>query len=292
MSRFELTVWGARGSIPAPAAANTRYGSDTSCVEVRCGDRVLVFDAGTGIVGCGRKLYEEQVGEIDILLTHCHFDHIIGLPFVIPLYKDHAAVRIHAGHFLDDTTCRDMVERFMRPPYFPVTPKQFAAHIDYRDFRPPAVLDLGDGIVVRTVRLNHPNGAVGYRVDFEGRSICYITDTEHEPGTHDEAVAAFVAGAEVMIYDSTYSDEDMAKYRGFGHSTWQEGVRLCQAGGIDRLVIFHHDVLRTDASLAKLAEEAQTRFAGARIGATGLTLAIGEDGTVTESHDDGTGQAG
>ena len=97
MSRFELTVWGARGSIPAPAAANTRYGSDTSCVEVRCGDRVLVFDAGTGIVGCGRKLYEEQVGEIDILLTHCHFDHIIGLPFVIPLYKDHAAVRIHAG---------------------------------------------------------------------------------------------------------------------------------------------------------------------------------------------------
>ena len=274
MSRFELTVWGARGSIPAPAAANTRYGSDTSCVEVRCGDRVLVFDAGTGIVGCGRKLYEEQVGEIDILLTHCHFDHIIGLPFVIPLYKDHAAVRIHAGHFLDDTTCRDMVERFMRPPYFPVTPKQFAAHIDYRDFRPPAILDLGDGIIVRTVRLNHPNGAVGYRVDFEGRSICYITDTEHRPGTLDPALVEFIAGAEVMIYDSTYIDADFERFVGFGHSTWQQGVRLCRAAKVPQLLIYHHDVSRTDDWLEELAAEAAAEFPGAHVARTGLTIAV------------------
>jgi len=274
MSRFELTVWGARGSIPAPAAANTRFGSDTSCVELRCGERTILLDAGTGIVPCGRKLYEEKVHDFDVLLTHCHFDHIMGLPFLIPLYKDHVSTRIFAGHFFDATTCRNMVERFMRPPYFPVTPKQFAARIDYRDFRPPEMIELGDGILVRTFRLNHPNGAVGFRVEYAGRSVCYITDTEHEPGRLDRDLCDFVAGAEVMIYDSTYTDDEFERYTGFGHSTWQQGVRICEAGNVASLIISHHDVLRTDEWLEALEAEAKSRFAGAMVARTGLTLSI------------------
>ncbi|MCE7028963.1 MBL fold metallo-hydrolase [Jiella avicenniae] len=275
MSRFELTVWGARGSIPAPAAVNTRYGSDTSCVELRCGERVIFLDAGTGIVAAGRKLYEEKrVDDFDVLLTHCHFDHVMGLPFLIPLYKDHVSARIFAGHLLDGTTCRNMVARFMCPPYFPVTPKQFAAKIGYRDFRPPDEIDLGDGICVKTFRLNHPNGAVGYRVDFDGRSLCYITDTEHEVGTIDPALVEFIAGAEVMIYDSTYTDEDFARYVGFGHSTWQQGVRLCRAAGVERFVAFHHDVSRTDGWLERLEAEMRAVFPGAYVASTGLTLSV------------------
>ena len=279
MSRFEMTIWGARGSIPAPAEPNVRFGSDTSCVELRCGDRVIVLDAGTGIVGCGRRLYEQHIHDFDILLTHCHFDHIIGLPFVIPLYKDHVSARIFAGHLEDDTTCQEMVEGFMCPPYFPVKPKQFAARIDYRDFRPPDVLDLGGGIVARTVRLNHPNGAVGYRIDFDGRSLCYITDTEHEPGKRDEGILDLIAGADVMIYDTTYTDEDFARYIGYGHSTWQEGVRLCRAGEVPRLILFHHDIMQTDERLTALEATARAEFAGAMVARTGLTLTIGEDGT-------------
>ena len=274
MNRFELTVWGARGSIPPPAAANTRYGSDTSCIELRCGERVIFLDAGSGIIAAGQKLYREQVASFDILFTHCHFDHIMGLPFLIPLYKDHVSARIFAGHLLDDTTCRQMVACFMCPPYFPVTPKQFAANIDYRDFRAPAVLDLGDGIIVRTIRLNHPNGAVGYRVEYDGRSLCYITDTEHEPGRLDEALVAFVAGAEVMIYDSTYTDEEFERYVGFGHSTWQEGVRICRAGAVEQFVIFHHDVSRTDAWLDDLQAKVTSEFQGAHVARTGMTIAI------------------
>lgn len=275
MSRFELTVWGARGSIPAPAAANQIYGSDTSCVELRCGDRLIFLDAGTGIVTAGRKLYEERVSDFDILFTHCHLDHIMGLPFLIPLYKDHVSARIFAGHFLDDTTtCQAMVEGFMCPPYFPVKPKQFAAKIDYRDFRPPQPLDLGDGILVKTFRLDHPNGAVGYRVEYDGRAICYITDTEHRPGTLDPALVEFIAGAEVMIYDSTYIDADFERFVGFGHSTWQQGVRLCRAAKVSQLLIYHHDVSRTDDWLEELAAEAAAEFPGAHVARTGLTIAV------------------
>jgi len=282
LTRFQLTIWGARGSIPAPAAANTRFGSDTSCIEVRCGDRVLVLDAGTGIVGCGRKLCCEDVRDLDILFTHCHFDHIMGLPFMFPLYTEEAVVRLHAGHFLDETSCRSMVERFMCPPYFPVTPKQFTARIDYRDFRPPDVLTLADDICVRTVRLNHPNGAVGYRIEYAGRSFCYITDTEHEPGKPDAAIRNFIAGSDLMIYDCMYTDEEFPTFQGFGHSTWQEGVRLCRAAGVANLVIFHHDISRTDAWLEALATTARNAFPGAIVARTGLTLEIGEGVRILE----------
>ena len=283
MSRFELTIWGARGSIPAPAAANTRFGSDTSCVELRCGDHVIVLEAGTGIVGCGRKLYDGGVRDIDVLLTHCHFDHIIGLPFFMPLYCAGTAVRIHAGHFEDDTTCRTMVERFMCPPYFPVTPKQFAADIQYCDFRPPDVLDLFPDVRIRTVRLNHPNGAVGYRIEHGGRAVCYITDTEHRLGVRDEAICDLIAGADIMIYDSMYTDAEYPKYRGFGHSTWEEGVRLCRAAGVPRLVAFHHDISRTDTWLADLVGRARAVFPGLLVGQTGLTLDIAERVRIVET---------
>ncbi|MEE2953157.1 MAG: MBL fold metallo-hydrolase [Pseudomonadota bacterium] len=277
MSRLSATIWGARGSIAAPAGPNREFGSDTSCVEVTCGKRTIILDAGTGIVGCGRKLYEAHVNDLDILLTHCHFDHIMGLPFVIPLYKDHVSARIFAGHLDAGTSCRKMVERFMCPPYFPVTPKQFAAKIDYRNFSPPETLDLGDGIAVRTVKLNHPNGAVGYRIDYAGRSLCYVTDTEHVPGQPDEGILDLIKGADVMIYDTTYTDETFERHVGFGHSTWQEGVRLSEAAGVRQLVLFHHDVLHTDDTLEALEREAQGRFAGAIAARTGLTIEVGAD---------------
>jgi phosphoribosyl 1,2-cyclic phosphodiesterase len=269
---FFARIWGARGSIPAPAAGNAEFGTDTCCVEVRCGPHLLIFDAGSGIASLGMKLWKEGTSELDLFLSHCHFDHILGLPFLKPLYVKTVEARIYAGHFQDDTTCRQMVERFMGPPFFPLTPKYFSAQIEFRDFRPPAVLTPHPGITVSTFRLNHPNGAVGYRVDFAGRSICYVTDTEHVPGQIDVDVAAGISGSDILIYDCSFTDAEYSGCAGYGHSTWQEGVKLCEAAGVNRLVLFHHSPGRDDAGLRTIEAQAQERFAGAVVARTGLVL--------------------
>jgi phosphoribosyl 1,2-cyclic phosphodiesterase len=269
---FLVRIWGARGSLPAPAARNTLFGSDTCSVEMRCGSRILVFDVGSGAEGLSSYLVREKVKDFDIFFSHCHFDHIMGLPFLKPLYDHEAAARIYAGHFEDNTTCKQMADGFMAPPYFPVTPKYFDADIAYKDFRPPDTITPHAGIVIKTMRLNHPNGCVGYRVNFGGKAVCYMTDTEHTPGRTDAAVVEFLRGADIMIYDCMYVDAEFRHYRGYGHSTWEEGVRLCEAAGVKRLVIFHHRPGRDDEDLAKIEAEAQARFAGAIVGRTGLEL--------------------
>jgi phosphoribosyl 1,2-cyclic phosphodiesterase len=165
-----------------------------------------------------------------------------------------------------------MTQRFMAPPFFPVTPDIFHASVEFHDFRPPAILTPHPGIVISTVRLNHPNGCVGYRLDFAGRSFCYITDTEHVPGAPDEGILNLIRGADIMIYDCAYTDAEFDACRGFGHSTWEEGVRLCEAANVKQLVIFHHRPGRTDEDLRKIEIEAKARFSGAVVARTGLEL--------------------
>jgi phosphoribosyl 1,2-cyclic phosphodiesterase len=269
---FLVRVWGARGSLPAPAASNCVYGSDTCCVEMRCGGRVLIFDVGSGAQALSARLSEDRVQDFDLYFSHCHFDHIMGLPFLKPLYEHAVTARIHAGHFEDATTCREMAERFMVPPFFPVTPEQFEAQIEFRDFRPPDTLSPGNGITIVTARLNHPNGCVGYRVSYDGRAVCYVTDTEHVPGRPSAELLALIGGAEILIYDCMYSDAEFDHYRGYGHSTWEEGVRLCEAADVGRLVIFHHRPGRDDEDLRRIESEAQDRFPQAVVARTGLEL--------------------
>jgi phosphoribosyl 1,2-cyclic phosphodiesterase len=271
---FLLRIWGARGSLSAPAAPNCDFGTDTCCVEMRCGDHVLIFDAGSGAASLGAQLLSEGVKEFDLYLSHCHFDHIIGLPFLKLLFDPEVTARVHAGHFEDATTCREMVERFMDPPFFPVTPKQFRANIEYRDFRPPDILSPYPEVAISTVRLNHPNGAVGYRVDFAGRSACYITDTEHLPGQLDDALVSAIRDADILIYDCMYTDAEFDCCRGYGHSTWEQGVRLCEAANVRQLVIFHHRPGRDDAGLRAIEAAAQARLPGAMVGKAGLELAL------------------
>lgn len=271
---FLVRFWGARGSLPAPAAGNVIYGGDTCSVEMRCGQHVMIFDVGSGAERLSRYLTEERIRDFDILFSHCHFDHIIGLPFLKPLYEHGVTARIHAGHFEDDTTCEDMVSRLMAPPFFPVTPSHFDADIAFLDFRPPATLTPHEGIAIRTLRLNHPNGCVGYRVSYGGKSVCYVTDHEHTPGRTNDALLALLQGADMLIYDCMYTDVEFDHYRGYGHSTWEEGVRLCEAAGVARLAIFHHRPGRDDNDLSLIEAEAQTRFPDALVARTGLEVIL------------------
>ena len=265
--------WGVRGSIPVADPRFARYGGNTSCVEVRCDDSVLVFDAGTGIRPLGSRLVEERCTDLDLFLSHGHVDHVIGLPFFAFAYRRGNSLRVWSGHREGEAAgTESTVRRLMSDPLLPITPDIFPARVAFRDFSAGGRLVPAPGVSIRTARLRHPGGATGYRVEYGGRSICYVTDTEHVPDAPDENVLALVEGADMMIYDAMFTDEELPRHRGWGHSTWEEGARICQAAGVRTYVIFHHAPERSDEALDRIGEAARRRFRGATVAREGLIL--------------------
>ncbi|HEU5175973.1 MAG TPA: MBL fold metallo-hydrolase [Burkholderiales bacterium] len=267
-----VRFWGVRGSIACSSPRTARYGGNTSSLEVRCGERLLMFDAGTGL----RYLGNDLKGPIDadLFLTHTHFDHVCGLPFFKPFFDPNNRWRLWAGHLAEGMTLRRVLGEFMMSPLFPVPPQVFRARMEYREFKAGDTLGAGPGVAVRTATLNHPDGATGYRVEFGGRSLCYLTDTEHVPGAPDRNILGLIAGADLVIYDSMYTDAEYDTYVGWGHSTWQEGVRLCREAGAKRLAVFHHDPEHDDDLLDGIAREVEKALPGSFVAKDGLSLQL------------------
>ena len=271
--KFTVRFWGVRGSIACPGEATVRYGGNTSCLEVFCGSKRLIFDAGTGLRPLGNTLGNGD-GPVqgDIFLSHTHFDHICGIPFFKPFYVSGNKFRVWAGHLLPKYTLQEVLANMMVEPLFPVPSKIFEPQVDYLDFRAGDELNPCDGVVIKTTSLNHPDQATGFRVEYGGRSLCYITDTGHIEGQRDEALVAFVKGADMMIYDSTYTDEEFPRYRDYGHSTWQEGVRIATEADVKRMVIFHHDPGHDDDFMDGVAAQAEAMRPGTVVAREGMVL--------------------
>tara|TARA_B100000676_G_C18052163_1_gene831932 strand:- start:221 stop:1039 length:819 start_codon:yes stop_codon:yes gene_type:complete len=256
----KVRFWGVRGSIATPSPRHIAFGGNTSCIEIRAGNRLLILDAGTGIRNLGNQLVKEDLSSFDILLSHTHWDHMNGFPFFTPAYNPACKIRIQAGHLIDQGGLKRVLSGQMTQPMFPVPLEAMNSQMDIEDFRTGETLDLDDGIIVKTTMLNHPNGATGYRIEYEGRSLCYVTDTEHVPGQPDRNILSLIEGADLVIYDSTYTEEEFPEKVGWGHSTWNEGVKLCQMAGAGSMAIFHHDPEHEDSFMDQVEADARSEW--------------------------------
>ncbi len=272
---MRLRFWGVRGGLPMPGPSTLRYGGNTPCLELRCGPHLLLLDAGTGAHALGSALKASgQPVQADVLLSHTHMDHVAGLPFFAPLYAAGNALRFWAGHLAGANNVEAALDASWSPPLMPPLRPSFGATLRFTDFRAGALLEPQPGLKVATAALNHPGGCTGYRVEWQGRALAYCTDTEHEPGTLDPAVLALARQADVLVYDASYTEAEFAERRGWGHSTWQQGVALATAAGVKQLVLFHHDTCRDDAGVAALEAAAAASRPGTIAAREGLELKL------------------
>jgi phosphoribosyl 1,2-cyclic phosphodiesterase/CheY-like chemotaxis protein len=266
--KVDLTFWGVRGTLPVSGERSLRYGGNTSCITMEFPkDQFFIFDAGTGIKELSDSLMSEKRTKLDakMFISHPHWDHINALPFFAPLYIPGNEFQI-CGASHGDVTMRELISAQMEGIYFPITIKEFGSRVFFRDLKEEKFVV--DDINISTKLLNHPGYCLGYRIDYNGRSICYITDNElylqgskfHNPH-YVRRLAQFIEGTDFLITDTTYSDAEYATKVGWGHSCVTEVVALADAAKVKTLCLFHHDPDQSDDDIDAKLETARKLLA-------------------------------
>jgi len=263
-----IKFWGTRGSIPSPGPDTVKYGGNTSCVEVRCGDELIIIDAGTGIRNLGMELLKETQVKASILFSHVHWDHIQGIPFFRPAYVHGNEFKLY-GNKNWDTRLEYALECQMQSPNFPVTFDELnkvGAHMEYIDIDAGAVFQVGDrsSVTIRSIELRHPDRVFGFRIDYDGKSLVYATDTENLPEP-DERLVELASGADVLIHDAQYTSEEYYGSNGnskesWGHSTSEAAAAVALAANVRKLILFHHDPYHNDAQVDQMLQAAASIF--------------------------------
>lgn len=287
-NQFTVHFWGVRGSIACPGSETVRYGGNTPCIEMRVGGERLIFDGGTGLRVLGLSLLSQMPVKASMFFTHSHWDHIQGFPFFVPAFIKNNRFHIHGAVAPNGATIEQRLNDQMLHPNFPVPLQIMGAQLEFHDIQIGQVVQIGE-VKVENALLNHPGEAVGYRVSWRGYVAAYITDTEHFPDRLDENVLELARDADVMIYDATYTDDEYnsptSSKVGWGHSTWQEAVKVAKAANVKRLVIFHHDPLHNDDFLDRIGEQAAQLFPNSLMAREGLSIQLitpGEEPAVPE----------
>lgn len=287
---FSVKIWGDRGSMPTPGPDTVIFGGNTSCIEVRCGDRLIIIDAGSGVRQLGDKLMREDIkkGPIsaDIFITHTHWDHIMGFPMFTPIYVPGTELRIRGPISYEDDSLEKVIGTQLSYRYWPVRQEELSAKITYEQIK-ETTIDLGDGIFVTTKYLNHPILCLGYRIEYRG--IAFVTVYDNEPfcnvfptdpadPSYDEEAARegeiaareenekilrFCQGANLLIHDTQYTAKEyVAGKAGWGHSSYEYAINVAHKARVKHLVLFHHDPNRTDAELQELELFYQAKVRG------------------------------
>ena len=273
---MRVKFWGVRGSTPTPQAENLRYGGNTSCVEVRFGDHLYVFDCGTGFRTLGQQLNSEANGKpiaAHIFVSHFHWDHIQGIPFFRPLYENGQNRFIFHSSRRTRSLQRVMEEQ-MASPYFPVDTSEMKAQRNFYDIE-EGHTQFDDDASVRAMWLNHPQGCMGFRLETKEGVLVYATDNEPGDPVFDKNVRKLAAGADVLIYDAQYLPEEyMARKQGWGHSHWREAVNVVMESGARELILFHHDPDHSDDCIDSVVAQAREYYPRVRAASEGMEILL------------------
>jgi phosphoribosyl 1,2-cyclic phosphodiesterase len=284
---MQARVWGCRGSLATPGADTVRYGGNTSCVEVRLeSGHLLILDAGTGIRPLGAAMGTEPFDELHIFLTHLHLDHVQGLGFFRPLFRPGAKVHLW-GPASPVQSLADRIAIYLSPPLFPVRLADIPADITFHD-APKDAVTIGSA-TVRAANVAHQGPTVGYRIEENGRTLAYLPD--HEPSLGMELAHQppewisgheVAKGADVLLHDAQYGDDEYPSYVGWGHSSIEHVMGFANKADVGMTVLFHHDPYHTDDELEALLVDAQRQCETVGddvcLAHEGMTIALDRDG--------------
>ena len=278
---MKVTFWGTRGSIPTPGLRTSLYGGNTSCVEVRCGGDIMIFDAGTGIRELGLALMQESFGEgltLHLFISHTHWDHIQGFPFFVPAYEATTSLHIY-GSTGQGRPLEKLLHGQMDPDYFPVAFGDLQSSMQVHEYRGKE-FQVGEA-TISAMYLNHPGMCLGYKVQHDSRTVVYATD--HEPYrstlTHvaqrgeegwefgqvlDEELVRFASGADLYIGEAQYTDEEYLGRVGWGHSSLSATVGVALKANVKACALFHHDPMHSDEVVTEMINKAKLLIAGQR----------------------------
>lgn len=279
-SGLQLKIWGAGGSAPVGYRERQVFGGDTICFEFHADgpdSPSLILDLGTGARLLGAKIQEDQArrgeaGEYDVLFSHLHLDHVIGLPFFPPLFTPGAKVRIHCGVVEESKVLFERLRTIASPPYFPIQPLDWGA-ASFSTFEPNDAFRMA-GFKVTSIRTNHPGGCCGFKLESEHGVIAVVGDHEHGNEELDAHIARIIKGADLMLYDGCFDEAQYDKHIGWGHSTWRKGLEFAEAAGIGSVLIYHHLPEHDDARLAEIEKRMRKEAGHARMARQNMMAVI------------------
>ena len=256
---MKITIWGTRGSLPAPSPENNYFGGNTSCVQVTHGDTFLILDAGSGIRRLGNH-FPPDVSRIDILLTHLHMDHIMGLGFFLPLYNPNMNVTIW-GPTSTNETLLSRLQRYLSPPLFPIRLQDLPSQPKIREIH-HSKFTIGS-LKIQSAYVCHPGPTIGYRIENGQAAFCYMPDHEPALGSarfpdEPEWTSGYelARGADLLLHDAQYTNEEYEPRVGWGESSMADALKFAELTAVKKMLFFHHDPSHTDGQLRQLLERA------------------------------------
>ncbi len=305
---LSVRFWGDRGSIPCPGPETVIYGGNTSCLEIRADEKLVIMDLGTGVRTLGDWLMANDLkarGKIDadIFITHTHWDHIMGFPMFTPIFVPSTSLRIRGPVSYEDDTLEAIIGAQLSYRYWPVRQSELKAHIEYDQIK-ETTLDLGGGLIVTTKYLNHPILCLGYRFEYQGKSIVTAYDTEpfrnvfptdpNDPSydenaaiegeeaakEENEKMQRFFHGADILIHDCQYTQKEYESSKvGWGHSSYEYAINAAHKSKVKKLAMFHHDPGRSDEQIKEL----ETKYKHLIKDKTSLEIVMAQEGLTLEA---------